>query len=322
MLLLLPFLISAYQHNVLFPFSLTGPEFLGFFPLLAITCIIGYIILQNDRYRTFPGLAAASFPDTGFTVFETTLFLYGKMRLIQTAILDLVRRNLLEITADGSFKVRTAWYLKPGDEQNPLINGFLQEERSCVTYEMIAADWFRDVPANLEVLQQLHELANRSESFFKRNHVLLIPFAVGIARFIQGLINSKPVSYLFWEMVVLLIIAAVVTGKFSRKAWMYKKVKETVQSRQYVGLLYNDNVVTNFAIKGNEAISGFSDGLVLIAMFGAVPFMDRMSEKVTNFMNDLKVDASNSSGCSGGGCSGGGSCGGGCGGGGCGGCGS
>jgi hypothetical protein len=136
MLLLLPFLISAYQHHVLFPFSLTGPEFLGFFPLLAISCIIGYIILQNDRYHTFPNLAADSFPDTGFTVFETTLFLYGKKRLIQTAILDLVRRNLLEIIADGSFKVRTAWYFEPGDEQNPLINGFLQEKRSCVTYEM------------------------------------------------------------------------------------------------------------------------------------------------------------------------------------------
>ena len=76
-------------------------------------------------------------------------------------------------------------------------------------------------------------------------------------------------------------------------------------------------------MKGNTAISGYAEGATLIALFGLLPFVDRVSETVHNFLQDTSNGlSSGGGGCgSSGGCSGGGSCGGGCGGG-CGGCGS
>jgi hypothetical protein len=107
---------------------------------------------------------------------------------------------------------------------------------------------------------------------------------------------------------------------------MFKMVTYASQIRQHMGLLYEDNVVSDFATKGYDAISGFSDGLVLIGLFGALPFWEHMSEKIGNFMANLSADFSYNSGNGGSGGDGGGgcgsSCGGGCGGGGCGGCGS
>jgi uncharacterized membrane protein YgcG len=325
LLLLLPFVISTYNYRVLFPFSLTGPEFLGFFPLLAISCIICYVIIQKEKYHSFPGLASSWFPENA-SIFEYVQFLYGTKRAIQTAILDLVRRNLLEVTTKGELMVNNNRFIKKGTEDNPLIIGLLQEERSRVTYEMIANDWYKEKPPIFAVLQQLHELGQRKVSIFKRNFLLLLPFILGTARIIQGMHNDKPVGFLITEMVFLLIACSIVRRKFSRQALMFKKVTYASQIRQHMGLLYEDNVVSDFATKGYDAISGFSDGLVLIGLFGALPFWEHMSEKIGNFMANLSADFSYNSGnggSGGDGCGGGGSsCGGGCGGGGCGGCGS
>ena len=328
MLLLLPFVISAYNSHVVFPFSLTGPEFLGFFPLLAISCIICYIIIQNEKYHHFSGLAATHFPENA-SIFEYTQFLYGTKRMIQTAILDLVRRNLLEVATDGTLMVYNNRYIKTGSEENPMIIGFLQEERSQVTYETIINEWYKEKPPGFAILQQLHELGDRKISIFKRNFLLLLPILAGTARIIQGMVNDKPVSYLILEMIALLIVCLIVVRKFSRKAMLFKKATYASQVRQHMGLLYEDKVVSDFATKGYEAINGFSDGLVLIALFGTLPFWDQMSEKVDSYLSNLSADfsyhnthgdsGSGSSCGSGGGC--GSSCGGGCGGG-CGGCGS
>lgn len=317
MLLLLPFIISAYQHRVLFPFSLTGPGFLGFFPLLAISCIVCYVIIQYEKNNALIQLVAIHFP-TNATVFETAQFLYGKKRVIQAAIVDMVRRNLLTITSDKLFTVHRYRYYAPVREQNPLIPGFEKEERNCVTYETIAENWYNDAFAPLATLQKLHAIANKKESFFKMYHVLFIPFGVGITRLFQGWVNGKPVAYLFLEMVLLLIVSLIIIRKYSRKGLMNKKVKETAKQRQHVGLLYEDIIVGDYAMKGGTAISGFSDGLVLISIFGGIPFVERLNQGVVNFIDDT---SGGSGGSDGGGCSGGGSCGGGCGGG-CGGCGS
>ena len=104
---------------------------------------------------------------------------------------------------------------------------------------------------------------------------------------------------------------------------MFKRVTEKAKTRNQFGWMYDDQVVSDFAMKGNDAISGFSDGIVLIGLFGMLPFFDRAANTVHNFFEDLgNGTSSGGGGCgSGGGCSGGGSCGGGCGGG-CGGCGS
>src|SRR5687767_1191146 len=59
MLLTLPFLVSSYLYKVFSPFSLTGPRFLVFFPLFAISCLICFVILQYEKHRALSPLIAA-----------------------------------------------------------------------------------------------------------------------------------------------------------------------------------------------------------------------------------------------------------------------
>lgn len=321
LLLLFPFALIWFSYGTAFPFSLRGPQFLIFLPILTICSILCYLLIQNEKVKHFPALADNWFPQEA-TAFETAQFLYGRKRFMQTAIVDLIRRNLLVLTADKMFVLYPNRYIKPEHEQNPLINSFLKEGRDCITYESIMSTWGKEVPETLTTLQRLHELANRKERFFTKYNFLIVPVVVGIARFMQGVANHKPVSFLFVEMMGMLFIMSITAKAFSKAAVMYKKVRETANTRLRYGWLYNDQVVSEFAMKGNTALNDYSDGLVLIGLFGLLPFTDRVVETVQNFVQDTRNGISSGGSCgSGGGCSGGGSCGGGCGGG-CGGCGS
>ncbi|THU41025.1 hypothetical protein FAM09_02605 [Niastella caeni] len=308
MLLLFTLTVSAYLHKDLFPFSLDGPQFLVFFPLLAITCIICYVILQNEKGRALHQLVTTHFP-TDATVYQLAQFLYGKHRAVQTAIVDLVRRNLLGLTSDKQFIVYRNRYYRPDNEQNPLIAGFLNEESSSVTYDMIACNWYNDESNMHPVLQKLYLLAYHKEPFFKRYHLLMVPYAVGIARLFQGLANGKDVGYLFWEMVLLVLASMALTKMVSRKAIIFKKVEVLARLQQDVGSLYGDKLVGEFAMDGNDAINWFSDGIVLAGIFSVYPVIDHT--KAANVTGSCSSCSGGGGGCSGGG---GGGCGGGCGG--------
>ncbi|OQP53915.1 hypothetical protein A4D02_19665 [Niastella koreensis] len=119
---------------------------------------------------------------------------------------------------------------------------------------------------------------------------LALPLLVGTARIIQGMLNDKPVGFLIIQMIFLLIVCSIVMRKLSRKAFMFKKADYASGVRQHMNMLYEDKVVSDFATRGYEAINGFSDGLMLIGLFGTLPFWEHMNGKVSNFMADLSFD--------------------------------
>ena len=302
----LPFIVSAIRHDVLFPLALSGPQFLVFFPLLALSCIICFIILQYDRTRPLQQLVVEHFP-TDATVFQTALFYYGKHRSVQTGIIDLIRRDLLSVSSDQVFTLHQNRYQKLDNEQNPLIAGFLNEERETVDYSIIASVWFREEYVRHPVLQKLRALARDKRSFVKKYNLLLIPFAVGIIRVFQGMYNSKPVTYLLGEMLALLAVTALVQVYTSRNSMVSRKAEELITDPYGPVIRYDDEVVGAYA-RGKNSIEVFAEGLLLVSIFTPWASLDHN--------NPLPKP---SSGDGGGGC--GSSCGGGCGGG-CGGCGS
>ncbi|OQP47788.1 hypothetical protein A4H97_30975 [Niastella yeongjuensis] len=309
-LLSLPLIASAIQHNVLFPFALTGPQFLSFFPWLALSCIISYIILQADKCRPLQKLADEHFP-TDATIYQTAQLLYGKHRAVQTAIIDLIRRNLIELTVDKRFLVHKNRYHAVDNEQNPLITGLLNEPNDSTSYEGIVNNWFNEETAKHPALQKLYLLAYRKESFIKRYNLLIIPFAVGIARFCQGLYHERPVSYLIAEMMGYSFVCYLVSEYLSRKRIVLDKVEVLTKNNKGVNTLYDDYVVSSFAQKGDSAIVWFAEGALLASIFAPYPVLNH--NKVAG--NDLNVSSCSS--CSSGGDGGGGcgsSCGGGCGG--------
>jgi uncharacterized protein (TIGR04222 family) len=307
-LLTLPLLISASLYEQLIPFTLTGKQFLNFFPMLVISSIICYILIQRDRTRPLQQLVVENFP-TDATVFQTALFLYGKHRAIQTAIIDLLRRNLLEVTTEKTFIVHKSRYHRPANEQNPLITGFLNEERHSVTYFDIDNSWFNEDGVRHPILQKLYLLAYRKENFLKMFHVFLIPFSVGIIRCFQGLFNDKPVSYLFWELLVTTLISGLVLRYASRKVAVFNAAKEMANYPD-AGKSYEDSVVISYA-RGENIVSLFAEGLLLTSIFAPYPMLDHTRAK-QSAEGYSSCSSCNSGGDGGGGC--GSSCGGGCGG--------
>jgi uncharacterized protein (TIGR04222 family) len=310
-LLTLPLIVSAYLYSVLSPFSLKGPQFLVFFPLLAISCIICYIILQYEKGRTLKELVASNFP-TDASAFQIAQFLYGKHRAIQTGIVDLLRRNLIVLTPDKRFMVFKKRYTEQDNEKNPLIMGIINDQYDCVNYDAIVSDWYKEEAATHPALQRLYLLAYHQEPYLKKHHVLLIPFVVGVARFMQGAARGNPVVFLFFEMFALLAVSYIVSMIFSWKQMVLDKAKELATDNQIVGTLYDDTVVSDFALKGDRAIIWFAEGALLASIFASYPVLDHLRKFQTNFA----CSSCSSGGCSGGGggCSGGGGCGGGCGG--------
>jgi len=315
MLLLVPLTVSAYLFKKLSPFSLNGPQFLVFFPLLSISCIIGYALLQYERRRTLKHVVTEHFP-LNATVFQIAQFLYGKHRAIQTAIVDLMRRNLLGLT-DKRFITHKNWYSEIANEQNPLIEGFKNENDICVSYDMIVCNWYNEEASQHPALQKLYLFAWKEESVLAKFHLLIVAFATGVIRLFQGMANQKPVSFLFMEIFALVIIFLVISRTLSRKAIVFKCAEELAKTQDNEILLYPDDTVSQFALYGNSAIQWFAEGLVLAAMFSPYPVLNHISAPDANPF----CSSCSGGGCSGGGCGGGG-CGGGCGGGGCGGCGS
>ena len=288
-LLILPLVFIACFYKTISPFSLSAYQFLIFFPLLAFSCIVSFILLQLEKGRSLKSVVKSNYY-TDANVFQTAQFLHGKKRVISTAIIDLIRRNLLVLTTDRMFIVYNDRYRRPANEENPLITGFINEERECVTYERIVYTWYQE-PGSNPALEYLHSLAHYKERFFIKYHVLLIPFIVGIVRFIQGILTNVQVGDLPEEMVGLSIAAVLLIRYISREAIVKAKVEEKAKIKQKVGLLHSDMIVGEFAMKGKDAISWFSDGIVLAEIFDEPLPIDKASDMVLAFFNsDGEID--------------------------------
>lgn len=280
-LLILPLVFIACFYKTVSPFSLNAHEFLIFFSLLAFSCIVSFILLQLEKGRSLKSVVKSNYY-TDANVFQTAQFLHGKKRVIGAAIIDMIRRNLLVLTTDSLFKVYKDRYRRPINEENPLINGFINEQRECVTYERIVYTWYKKPHSN-PALEYLRSLAHYKERFLIKYHVLLIPFVVGIVRIIQSRLTSMQVEYLPVEMIVWSIAAVVLMRYISRKAIVKAKVDEKAKIKQKVGLLHPDMIVGEFALMGKDAIRWFSDGIVLAEIFDEPLPIDKASDMVMAF---------------------------------------
>jgi uncharacterized protein (TIGR04222 family) len=302
--LLVPLLVIAALYQELNPFSLTGPQFLLFFPLLFLGALTCFILLQDEKGHSIIALVTENFP-TDATIYQLAQFLYGKHRAIQTAIVDLVRRNLLSVSRDKSFILQKNRNHTFENDPNPLMNGYLEEISPHLKYEMIAFNWYNEKQVSHPSLEYLHQLANRKESRFKRFNFLWLPFVIGILRILQGAVNGYPIGFLVVEMFVCFIIALLVENMYSLKSILFRKVTELSKAHNDHHLLHDDHVVTDYALNGTRAIQLFSDGLIMTGIFAAYPIV--VSRRGTDAGGWVF------SSCSSGG-DGGGSCGGGCGG--------
>jgi uncharacterized protein (TIGR04222 family) len=299
-LMLVPFVFILWKLKRLNPFALTGPEFLFFYPLLVITGIISLALLQGEKRKALQSATDLAFP-ASFNAFEAAQFMYGKHRAIQTAIVDMIQRNLLEIRGKKHFVVHGNRYSAPPVETNPLIDDLLkQKDWSAVNYEIIVS-WYNENKMTGSVFNALAAFAQRKEPFIKTYLPVLIAGIIGMARIVQGTVNGYPVTYLFFMMLFAFFIMFIVNGKLSRKYMVVSHSRKIYGNRISRDSAYN-NIIQSFAFSGTSVIAGFSEGILLASVFAAAS-----SDSVSS------GGSSSCSSCSGGSCGGGGC--GGCGGG-------
>jgi hypothetical protein len=272
-ILLVPLITSISYYKVFSPFLLPDPSFALFFLLFAISCMLSYLLLEFEKSLTLQPLVKAAFP-VNATIFQFAYFLFGKNRAVQTAIVDLVRRNLLVITKDKLFLVYKERYVQPENEQNPLIQALLKEERTCITYDRIIYLWYNTKLFEHPVLQPIQLLADRKKIFQVSHCLLLLPFVIGFIQFMQCIASGTYTNILYWIIFVLIpacwfLIKYIFCGSLVR--W---KAKQLVNRQRETYVFYPYSIVSSFAFEGSDAIECYSDGLVLIELFNLGPFID------------------------------------------------
>ena len=327
-LLITPFLLTGNLYETLSPFDLSGPHFLWFFLLYGVAVTIAHFIYRGEVRKKIMQLVEVHFPDD-VTTFQMAAFLYGKHRALQAGIVDLINRDLLEVTDERSFRVKKTFYRADRQEANPLMAAYDDmPDGSVHTYKEMITSWYDRTNFSHPGLEALYTFARRRESFPRLYAFHTVFFGVFIARCIQGLIHHRSIAYLLIEAFVFYVIFLLVGRQFSKRTVVHRKMYALFKQHRVIPAGFDDLVLKQFALKGFPAINGSMEGLLLAGIFAAYTprsLQDTGVEwnKAGNWNNGGKDGGSSCGGggssCGGGGSScGGGSCGGG---GGCGGCG-
>ncbi|MBO9200754.1 MULTISPECIES: DUF2207 domain-containing protein [Niastella] len=287
-LLLVPLIISTYNYKVLSPFSLPDASFDLFFILFAVSCSLGYVLLEFEKGLALFPLVKAAFPINA-SILQLAYFLSGKNRAVQTAIVDLVRRNLLVVTKDNLFQINKQGYVQPENEQNPLLPALINEDRPCVTYDRIMYMWYDEKLFEHPVLHPIQLLADH-KVFLERYSILLLPFVIGGGRLIQSMVNDD-ISFgeLFGILLLMIGVCFLITN-VNRGLVVRWKAKQLVNRLREFQVFHPDSVVSSFALDGNDAIGLYADGLALIELFSVGPFIDREIEEGKTFFEGSNED--------------------------------
>ncbi|WP_343671515.1 hypothetical protein [Chitinophaga sp.] len=295
----LPFLIIYISYHQLNPYLLNGPHFLFFFPVFAGALLAISILYQFYRKKDYEQIAARHLP-LDANAYQLAAFLFGKNRAVQTAIINLLNRDLLALNADETFRIKRMDATPLPAEDNPLMGGWEEELKPKeVNYEDIVEYWY-------DPNKTFHPALHALERFvFTGRFVYWIPYIffmlIGVIRCIQGAMNDRPFINLICEMILASIIYWICVRLIpDRKKVIFDQVVKFYKPK---------DIPMSYALNGPSTLQYFTDAALLTAAFGA---------SITEIYRDENKEIfpgngdGGGSGCSGGGCGGGcGGCGGG-----------
>jgi len=300
LILIVPFLLSGVWYDKLNPYNLTGQQFLWFYFWL---CIAGgglFLYLGYQKQLDLKKKLNSVVTDK-ITVFQVARFAFGRIRAIQTAIVDLVEKGILQQEKGGRLRFHPGNYYVTPYEENPLIENLLKVHKENEPLEYAAISTCYDDNKTFHA-----QLSNVYQSLPKYQYkdlvILLIVILIGIARGAQGISNGRPVVYLFAGM-LLFVISSIIIADWVRPSKILSRVFKTDYRQNSFDFItpYRAN---DFAFTGAAAFMGLAGYIYLQDMFS------KNNPRDSGFASN----ACGSSGC-GSSCGGGGGCGG-CGGGG------
>jgi hypothetical protein len=239
------------------------------------------------------------------SAFQMADLLNGRHRALQASIIDLARRELIEVTKDNSFQVKKAKYRIYPKEENPLITAYAEaEDGSIHSYDDLYDKWYKQGNFSHPALVALDKFGRRPESFARAYLFHFAFYAMLLVRCAQAMINDRPFILLLLEAAILSVLFFVARRSFLKSSLIRASVKERLER-----LVSKDaELVSKFALEGIPAMNGFAEAALLTGIFATYTPVSSWSS------SDGGSSCSGGSSCGGGSCGGGGGCGG-CGGG-------
>jgi len=286
-------------------FHTKGPEFLVYYALIGIAGLGVIWATQTNKELRLQQIVHQHLPKQ-FTPFEITRFLYGPHRCYQAALVDLLKRGIIE-TSGNNYKLADVPKQAENDA-NPLLQPVLNNYLAGDTFSYLEGMGLIDSESlKHPAFEKLTRLSKKVD--YPKFIIPGIVWSIGIARLLQGISNNKPVGFLVMEIAVFSLITLMILEMHSYTKTVRNIVNEYWELQNANGK--SEDVVNNFSILGPVAIAGFVEYAILNDAFS---FYAPPQRKWTS------GDGGGSSCGSGSSCSSG--CGSSCGGGGCGGCGS
>jgi hypothetical protein len=308
LILLLPFIISGTIFSEWWPYNLRGSEFLLFFAMLIVATIGSLLLMLSSRKKQLLNIIVDVYPKR-YTIYQVAQFLYGKEAAVQIAIVDLLKKDLLEVTSDEVFTNKVS--LETPTIDNPLFEKLRTRPLGeAINYSQLSVDIFNDNFLYHQAFVQLERLKSIKQ-YWQYGLFVFVAF-ISITRVFQGLGNNKPVGFLLLEMLLFSIVYWLVYKANDITETVFKLVKERLANDELdnVQLRPIDDILRSFSLNGINAIQGFSEYPTLLAVFGIYAASGTRWGNYfhTNVSSDGSVSSCGSSG------DGGSSCGGGCGG--------
>jgi hypothetical protein len=219
---------------------------------------------------------------------------------LQASIIDLTRRELIEVTKDNFFQVKKAKYRIYPKEENPLMTAYAETaDGSIHSYDDLYDKWYKQGNSSHPALVALNKFGRRPESFARAYLFHFAFYAMLLARCIQAMMNDRPFVLLLLDAAMFSVLFFVTLRFFSKSSLIRARAKKRLEELVYK----DDEPVAKFALEGIPAMKGLAEGVLLTTIFTIY----------TPVRSGSSSDGSS--------CSGASSCSGGGGGGGCGGCG-
>ena len=280
-------------------FQTNGETFLIYYAVLSIAGLLVSFMLHKHKEERIEKIVTGNFPGY-FNAFEAAQFMYGAHKAYQTALIDLLKRGIID-TAGNDYTLNL--YQKDNSliEENPLLETLIEKVAvgKIFSYPEGFAFMDNDLVAN-PVFDNLTRLSKKVDY-----QILFIPcmiLLIGFARMFQGMANNKPVSFLVFEIGLFSLITLMIAQQYSYTVLVFTTAKKIWRQQNEDGC--GNNVLNNFSILGAVAIAGFAEYAVLANTFNF--YLPRHT-------NNINGTGDGGGGC-GSSCSGGSSCGGGCGG--------
>lgn len=296
LLLLLPFFFP-FAFQVATPFELNGPQFLGFFSLL-LACVAITLTRYSRNRRIYLQQQFAATDTSRLNLFQFTRILSGKTKMVQTAAVDLVARDILKPTGKNRLEVMDL-NMEDAISNNPVLPFLRKYYQTGETVNMNDLEYICGEYGTTD--EQVEAELNRlCRPDYTTIAIMCGVWLIAGIRLIRGWSNGNPTGFL-----VLLTLVSIFAGWYAIRESSSRRILIRIAADHYNAeqLPLADNThplaTGQFAFYGIAALAAISGGDMLGRMFN----------------NDPYNRGQQAQGCGGSGCSSGcSSCGGGCGG--------